>query len=119
MEDFIAIELFLARHSCSLGFALYSFWNEQSRISSRSETILSSLVCQNRFRVDGDIDFIADYDTAAIDRILPTHAKILTIDLSSSHETRARLRPLVNSIFPPGSLLVPQIADIHTGRARN
>src|SRR5437016_14533084 len=32
MEDFIAIELFLSRHSCSLGYSLYSFWNEQSRI---------------------------------------------------------------------------------------
>src|SRR6266566_7060531 len=33
MEDFIAIELFLSRHSCCLGYPLYSFWNEQSRIS--------------------------------------------------------------------------------------
>src|ERR1043166_1589633 len=31
MEDFIAIELFLARHSLFLGNPLYSFWNEQSR----------------------------------------------------------------------------------------
>src|SRR5438128_3666648 len=34
MEDFIAIELFLSRHSCSLGYPLYSFWNGQSRIDS-------------------------------------------------------------------------------------
>src|SRR2546427_4113172 len=32
MEDFIAIELFLARHSY-LRTPLYSFWNEQSRIN--------------------------------------------------------------------------------------
>src|SRR5947209_9539831 len=32
MEDFIAIELFLSRHSCCLGYPLYSFWNGQSRI---------------------------------------------------------------------------------------
>src|SRR5438477_650431 len=33
MENFIPIELFLSRHSCCLGCSLYSFWNEQSRIS--------------------------------------------------------------------------------------
>ena len=32
MEDFIPIELFLARDSCCPGYPLYSFWNEQSRI---------------------------------------------------------------------------------------
>src|SRR6266446_1592040 len=32
VEDFIAIELFLSRHSLCLGNPLYSFWNEQSRI---------------------------------------------------------------------------------------
>src|SRR6185295_12123813 len=34
MENFIPIELFLARHSFCLGYLYTSFWNEQSRIKS-------------------------------------------------------------------------------------
>src|SRR2546425_6205201 len=85
----------------------------------RYQLQLSSLVFQNCFPIDGDIDFISDYDAAAIHHVLPANAKILTIDLSSSHETRARLWSLVNSIFPPGSLPLSQVVDIQTGRARN
>src|SRR2546428_11880020 len=78
----------------------------------RYQLQLSSLVFQNRFHIDGDVDLIPDYDAAAIHHVLPTNAKILTIDLSSSHETRARLWSLVNSIFPPGSLPLPQVAHV-------
>src|SRR2546428_3681054 len=85
----------------------------------RYQLQLSSLVFQNRFHIDGDVDLIPDYDAAAIHHVLPANAKILTIDLGSSHETRARLWSLVNSIFPPRSLPLSQVADIQTGRARN
>jgi len=43
VEDFISIELFLARHSCCLGYSLYSFWNEQSRIQQGYSRPASSL----------------------------------------------------------------------------
>src|SRR5260370_23276506 len=86
---------------------------------SVEETTLSSLVFQNRYDVDGDIDFIPDNDTAAIHRILPANLKVLTIDFSGRYKTRAHFRPLVNSIFPPGRLPLSQLADIQTNRARN
>jgi len=39
-------------------------------------------VFQYFFNIDRDIDFIAHNDTAAVDCILPTDSKVLTIDLS-------------------------------------
>src|SRR5258708_6151673 len=74
---------------------------------------------QDRFSVDGDIDFITDNDSAAVHCILPTNSKVLAIDLSGSQKTRARPWPLINSILPPGRQPLSQVAYVQRGFTSN
>lgn len=67
-----------------------------------------SSVFQYRFNIDGDIDLVPDDNPAAVHCVLPTDSKVLTIDLGGSYKTRARIRPFVNSILPPGRFPLPR-----------
>ena len=69
--------------------------------------------------IDDDIDFIPHDNPAAVQSALPADAKVLAIDLRVSEETRACLRSLVDSIFPPGRLTLSEIADGQTDFAGN
>src|SRR5258708_12321896 len=74
---------------------------------------------QDRFNVNGDIDFITDNDSAAVNCILPTNSKVVAIDLSGSQKTRARPWPLIDSVLPPGRQPLSQVAYIQRAFTSN
>ena len=43
-------------------------------------TAHTSLIFQNRFSIDRDLDDVADDEAASIQRVVPTDAKVLAVD---------------------------------------
>src|SRR5216683_2614747 len=74
---------------------------------------------QDRFSVDGDIHDVAHNDTAFIKQGVPTDAKILAIDGCLGKKSRASPRPLIDTIFPPRSIPLPQITNLQNDFAGN
>src|SRR5262249_17415435 len=79
----------------------------------------TSSLFEHRFDIDSDVNFITNHNPAAIHWVLPTNAKVLSINLRSSDKTRPRLRPLVHSVLPPRRWPLTQIADMQSGLAGN
>src|SRR5712671_7247870 len=80
-----------------------------------SPSSIGSTTFKYGFNIDRDIDFITHDNPASVHRILPADAKVLAIDPRRSEKTRARLRSLVDSIFPPRRLPLSQVADVQDG----
>src|SRR6266700_2084763 len=74
---------------------------------------------QDRLDVDRDVNVISNDNAASVYRVIPTDAEIVAIDRRRGDKAGARLWSLVDAVFPPGRLPLPEVMDIQRCFARN
>src|SRR5437660_3143081 len=78
-----------------------------------------SLVFQYRLGIDRDLNRVADDEAAFVHRVVPTNTKVLPIDFGRGGKAGAGLWSLVNAVFPPGRLPLPEVTNVERGRPRH
>src|SRR5438309_5171807 len=78
-----------------------------------------SLVFQYRLGIDRDIHCVADDDAAFSQSVVPTDAKVLPIDFGRGDKASAGLWSLVDAVFPPRRLPLPEVTNVERGRPRH
>ena len=69
---------------------------------------------QDRFRVDRDLDDVADDETSSVQRRVPAHAEVVAIDGRCCGEAGTGFWAFVHAVLPPRRLPLTQVA--HTKR---
>jgi len=83
---------------------------------STSDFLLpASIALPDRLDIDGDGHTVTNDHSSFVNRVVPTHTEVMTIDLSGRDKARAQLRPLVDPVsrllFPPWCFPLTEVAD--------
>src|SRR6266446_9709514 len=75
----------------------------------------ASIALPDRLDIDGDGHLVTNDHSSPVHRFVPTHTKVMTIDLGGRDKARSQPRsfvdPLTLLLFPPGCFPLAEVAD--------